>query len=53
MSKQIQNIKYCVNFFQALFADRSKAGVYTHDKERMAQTEGKLESIGTKSHGIF
>ena len=35
---------------KALFADRSKAGIYSHDKERMAQTEGKLESIG-KSHG--
>ena len=32
-----------------LFADRSKAGIYNHDKERMAQTEGKLASIG-KSH---
>lgn len=37
---------------KALFADRSKAGIYQHDKERMAQTEGKIASIGKRGDHV-
>lgn len=34
---------------KALFADRTKAGIYKHDKERVEQAEGRLASIGSSS----
>lgn len=40
----------CAVYDKPLFADRSQAGVYKFDKERMEQNEGRLAHIGnTKS----
>merc|ERR1719203_2508348 len=39
----------CAVFDKPLFADRSQAGIYKFDKDRMEQNEGRLEHIGTKS----
>merc|ERR1712232_622780 len=39
----------CNIYDKPLFADRSQAGIYKFDKERMEQGEGRLGHIGTKS----
>merc|ERR1719253_357749 len=36
----------CAIYDKALFADRSQAGVYKFDKDRMEQNEGRLAHIG-------
>lgn len=39
----------CAVYEKPLFADRSQAGIYRFDRERMEQAEGRLGHIGTKS----
>jgi len=39
----------CAVYDKPLFADRSQAGIYKFDRERMEQNEGRLAHIGTKS----
>jgi len=39
----------CDLYDKPLFADRSQAGIYKYDKDRMAQEEGKLGHIGGAS----
>jgi len=39
----------CAVYEKPLFADRSQAGIYRFDRERMEQNEGRLGHIGTKS----
>eukprot|EP00928_Gymnodinium_smaydae_P032674 TRINITY_DN23600_c0_g1_i1.p1 TRINITY_DN23600_c0_g1~~TRINITY_DN23600_c0_g1_i1.p1 ORF type:complete len:560 (+),score=155.31 TRINITY_DN23600_c0_g1_i1:185-1864(+) len=41
--------EHCGAYDKPLFADRSQAGIYKFDRERMEQNEGRLSSIGTKS----
>eukprot|EP00930_Biecheleria_cincta_P058787 TRINITY_DN44589_c0_g1_i1.p1 TRINITY_DN44589_c0_g1~~TRINITY_DN44589_c0_g1_i1.p1 ORF type:complete len:548 (-),score=125.41 TRINITY_DN44589_c0_g1_i1:120-1763(-) len=36
----------CAVYDKPLFADRSQAGIYKYDKERMEQTEGRMGHIG-------
>jgi len=36
----------CAVYEKPLFADRSQAGIYKYDKERMEQAEGKMGHIG-------
>merc|ERR1711957_686358 len=38
-----------IAYDKPLFADRSQAGIYKFDKERMEQNEGRLSHIGTKA----
>jgi SNW domain-containing protein 1 len=37
----------CDLYDKALFADRSQAGIYKYDKDRMGSTEGRLGHIGS------
>lgn len=39
----------CNIYDKPLFADRSQAGIYKFDKERLEQNEGRLAHVGTKS----
>uniref|UniRef100_A0A7S0B6F3 SKI-interacting protein SKIP SNW domain-containing protein n=1 Tax=Pyrodinium bahamense TaxID=73915 RepID=A0A7S0B6F3_9DINO len=39
----------CAVYDKPLFADRSQAGIYRFDRERLEQNEGRLAHIGTKS----
>lgn len=39
----------CAVYDKPLFADRSQAGIYKFDRERMEQNEGRLSHIGTSS----
>mmetsp|Transcript_109227 Transcript_109227/g.319732 ORF Transcript_109227/g.319732 Transcript_109227/m.319732 type:complete len:541 (+) Transcript_109227:68-1690(+) len=39
----------CAVYDKPLFADRSQAGIYKFDRERMEQNEGRLSHVGTKS----
>merc|ERR1719201_43892 len=38
----------CALYDKPLFADRSQAGIYKYDKDRMDQHEGRLGHIGSK-----
>merc|ERR1712190_721392 len=39
----------CAVYDKPLFADRSQAGIYKFDKERMEQHEGRLRNVGKKA----
>lgn len=39
----------CNIYDKPLFADRSQAGIYKFDKDRLQQNEGRLAHVGTKS----
>ncbi|CAK0823253.1 unnamed protein product, partial [Prorocentrum cordatum] len=39
----------CAVYDKPLFADRSEAGIYKFDKERMEQHEGKFRNLGKSS----
>lgn len=39
----------CAIYDKPLFADRSQAGIYKYDKDRIEQNEGRMGHIGTRS----